>query len=204
QPSEWLESILNRRAEDWSEVRPEWALARNAAFIAARRGRSLGLNLDGRSFLHEYDADADPEDAVLTLILIAPMVVASWINLQYFGSTVDNHIFGCGNKTLHNRVGGLGVVVGNGGDMRTGLAQQSVHAADGSWFHEPMRLQVVIEAACDRIDGVLEAHSGVRDLVENGWVRLVALSPSGTGMWRRLADGVWEPVGETAEAGVAA
>ena len=53
--------------------------------------------------------DSDTDDGVLTLILIAPMVVASWINLQYFGSTVDNHIFGCGNKTLHNRVGGLGV-----------------------------------------------------------------------------------------------
>lgn len=200
QPAQRLERLLDSRAEDWSEVRPEWALARNAAFIAARRGRTLGLNLDGRSFLHEYDADADPDDAVLTLILIAPMVVASWINLQYFGSTVDNDIFGCGNKTLHNRVGGLGVVVGNGGDLRTGLARQSVHAPDGSWFHEPMRLQVVIEAACDRIDAVLDQHPGVRDLIENGWVRLVALCPTSTQMWRRLAGGVWEPAISLTEA----
>ncbi len=199
-PAGRLEPLLRHRAEDWSEVRPEWALARNAAFIAARRGRTLGLDLGGRSFLHEYDETADPDDSILTLILIAPMVVASWINLQYFASTVDNDIFGCGNKTLHNRLGSLGVVLGNGGDLRTGLALQSVAAPDGSWFHEPMRLQVIVEAARERIDGVLEAHPGVRDLVENGWVRLFALDPAGTGTWRRLPGRVWEPAGADAGA----
>ena len=38
------------------------------------------------------------------------MVVASWINLQYYGSTVNNRAFGAGNKVLHNVVGGLGVL----------------------------------------------------------------------------------------------
>ncbi|HEX8915861.1 MAG TPA: putative inorganic carbon transporter subunit DabA, partial [Humisphaera sp.] len=178
---------------DASEVRPEWGLARNAAFVAARRARTRGADLDGRTFLHEYDAAADPDSAVLTLILTAPVVVASWINLQYFASTVDNDAFGCGDKALHNRVGSLGVVLGNGGDLRTGLALQSVHAADGAWFHEPLRLQVVVEAAPAKIEAVLQAQPGVRELVENGWIRLFAIDPAGDGQWRRTAGRGWEP-----------
>ena len=174
-----LNRLLRRRSRDWSEVRPEWGLARNAAFIAARRIRTREVNLDGRCFLHEYDWRTDADGSILALIMSAPMVVASWINLQYFASTVDNRFFGCGNKALHNRVGSLGVVLGNGGDLRTGLPLQSVHAPDGSWFHEPLRLQVIVEAPTDRIDAVLASQPGVLELVENGWVRLFALSPAG-------------------------
>ncbi|MFO0806621.1 MAG: DUF2309 domain-containing protein [Gemmataceae bacterium] len=189
-----LSRLLGRRTRDWSEVRPEWGLARNAAFIAARRCRTRGGDLQGRAFLHEYDAAADADASVLTLILSAPMVVASWINLQYFASTVDNDVFGCGDKTLHNRVGALGVVLGNGGDLRTGLPLQSVHAGNGRWFHEPLRLQVVVEAPTDRIDRVLAAQPGVRELVDNGWVRLFALSPDGMETSRRLPGHGWEGV----------
>jgi uncharacterized protein YbcC (UPF0753/DUF2309 family) len=193
-PAGLLAKWLRRRARDWSEVRPEWGLARNAAFIAARRARTRGANLEGRTFLHDYDPDGDEDGSVLTLILSAPMVVASWINLQYFASTVDNHVFGCGTKTLHNRVGSLGVVLGNGGDLRTGLAIQSVHDRNGHWFHEPLRLQVVVEAPLDRIDAVLERQPTVRALVEHGWVRLFALDPDGLEMNQRLAGGIWEGV----------
>jgi uncharacterized protein YbcC (UPF0753/DUF2309 family) len=190
--SEKLKSRILKRAGDWSELRPEWGLAGNAAFIAARRQRTRGVDLQGRCFLHEYDWRSDADGSVLTLILCAPMVVASWINLQYFASTVDNRMFGCGTKALHNRVGSLGVVLGNGGDLRTGLAAQSVHASDGSWYHEPMRLQVIVESPVDRIDRVLEAQPGVRELVENGWVRLFALNPEGHEVSRWLSAGVWE------------
>ena len=34
--------------------------------------------------------------------MTAPMIVAHWINLQYFASTVDPDGFGSGNKLLHN------------------------------------------------------------------------------------------------------
>jgi uncharacterized protein YbcC (UPF0753/DUF2309 family) len=189
-----LARLLRRRARDWSEVRPEWALARNAAFIAARRDRTRGVDLAGRAFLHEYDWTTDPDNSILTLVLTAPMVVASWINLQYFASTVDNDMFGCGTKALHNRVGTLGVVLGNGGDLRTGLALQSVQGPDGAWYHEPLRLQVVVEAPTDRIEAVLAAQPGVRDLVENGWVRLFALSPDSAAVarWRPGAGWEWE------------
>ncbi len=49
----------------------------------------------------------------------APMVVANWINLQYFGSVARPDIFGAGNKLLHSVVGGnLGVIEGgNGGSI---------------------------------------------------------------------------------------
>jgi uncharacterized protein YbcC (UPF0753/DUF2309 family) len=133
------------RSRDWSQVRPEWGLAGNAAFIAAPRERTQGLDLGGRAFLHNYDWTQDSGFGVLELIMTAPMVVASWINLQYYGSTVNNRSFGSGNKVLHNVVGALGVLEGNAGDLKTGLPFQSVH--DGQRFvHEPLRLNVFIEA----------------------------------------------------------
>jgi uncharacterized protein YbcC (UPF0753/DUF2309 family) len=94
-----------RRSADWSETRPEWGLAGNAAFIAAPRSFTRGLDLEGRVFLHDYDPDLDHDGSVLTLILTAPVIVASWINLQYFGSVMNNSLFGSGNKVLHNVVG---------------------------------------------------------------------------------------------------
>jgi len=192
QPTNKLHRLLDKRARDWSEVRPEWALARNAAFIAARRERTRGVDLAGRAFLHEYDWTLDADSSVLRLILSAPMVVASWINLQYFASTVDNRVYGCGTKALHNRVGTLGVVLGNGGDLRTGLALQSLQAENGEWYHEPLRLQVLVEAPLAKIAAELDALPQVRELVEHGWVRLFALDPDGNGTTRWVPGQGWE------------
>ena len=162
-----------RRSVDWSEVRPEWGLAGNAAFIAAPRSRTRNVNLEGRVFLHDYNPDLDEDGSVLTLILTAPVIVASWINLQYYASTVNNQVFGSGNKTLHNVVGGFGIWEGNGGDLRTGLPLQSLH--DGTkWRHEPLRLLVLIDAPRERIQRVLQANRDIRNLVENGWLHLLA------------------------------
>lgn len=184
---------FRRRARDWGQVRPEWGLAGNAAFIAAPRSRTRGVDLSGRAFLHDYDHRRDPEGSLLEVILAAPMVVASWINLQYLASTVDNGRFGAGDKVLHNRVGSTGVVEGNGGDLRTGLPLQSVRQADGRWRHEPLRLQVLVEAPAAAIDGVLAAQPHVRQLVLNGWVRLFALEPQGHMAWRLVPGRGWEP-----------
>lgn len=191
---------LRIRSRDWSEVRPEWGLARNAAFIAARRARTRRVDLEGRAFLHEYDHRTDPDLSILTLILSAPMVVASWINLQYFASTVDNEHFGAGTKTLHNRVGTVGVVTGNGGDLRVGLPLQSVSGPDGRWYHEPLRLQVVVEAPRSSIEQVLAAQPGVRDLVENGYVRLFSLDPEGNDAGLYVGAGEWEEYGYASDA----
>ena len=114
-----LERHIKSRANDWAQVRPEWGLANNAAFIVAPRSRSQHLDLAGRAFLHDYDHAQDLDLGVLTLIMTAPMVVTNWINMQYYASVVDNVKYGSGNKVLHNVVGGrLGVFEGNGGDLR--------------------------------------------------------------------------------------
>ena len=188
-----LDVALDRRAADWSETRPEWGLAGNQAFVVARRARTRGVDLAGRAFLHEYDADLDPNGAVLELILSAPMVVASWINLQYLASTVDPGTFGAGDKNLLNRSGDVGVVLGDGRDLRPGLPLQSVKGTDGGFLHEPVRLQVFVEASRARIGEVLERQPAVRELVENGWVRLFSLSPHGAAVARWRPGLGWEP-----------
>jgi uncharacterized protein YbcC (UPF0753/DUF2309 family) len=182
---------MRRRSRDWSQVRPEWALANNAAFIAAPRERTLDLDLGGRAFLHEYRWQSDNGFAILELIMTAPMVVANWINMQYYGSVVDNRRFGSGNKVLHNVVGGaIGVLEGNGGDLRVGLPLQSLH--DGArWVHEPLRLSVFIEAPAAAIDDVIARHETVRQLVENGWLHLFRIDDDG-GIYRRCAGPRWE------------
>jgi len=81
----------------------------NASLLIAPRARSRGVVLDGRSFLHDYDASQDTDGSVLELLMTAPMVVAHWINWQYHASTVDPLHLGSGNKVLHNVVGGISV-----------------------------------------------------------------------------------------------
>lgn len=170
-------SDLERRAVDWSEVRPEWGLAGNAAFLIGPRWMTRDANLDGRAFLHSYDASNDIDGTVLENIMTAPMVVAHWINMQYYASTVDNRHFGCGDKTIHNVVGGFGLLSGNSGDLMTGLPIQSLH--DGSGYqHLPMRLQVVIAAPRKSIDRILEKHPQIKELIDNGWLHLSAIDQS--------------------------
>lgn len=182
---------IAHRARDWAELRPEWALAGCQAFIAAPRSRTAGRDLAGRAFLHDYDWRRDEGFGVLELILTAPVVVASWISLQYYGSTVAPEAFGAGNKLLHNVTGGIGVVEGNGGLLRGGLPWQSVH--DGErLIHEPLRLSVLIEAPSAAIADILERHPQVRALFDNRWLHLFSLDDEGR-MARRYAGGLrWE------------
>ena len=165
---------LVARARNWAEPRPEWGLAGCAAFIAAPREVTRGADLAGRAFLHSYDWRGDRGFSTLELILTAPVVVASWISLQYYGSSVATGSFGSGNKLIHNVVGGIGVVEGNGGTLRAGLPWQAVH--DGvALAHEPLRLSVLIEAPQVAITDILARHDGVRALFDNGWLHLFVL-----------------------------
>lgn len=178
-----------RRSRDWAEVRPEWGLANNAAFIVAPRSRTAGLDLGGRTFMHSYDHRLDPELKVLELIMTAPMVVTNWINMQYYASAVDPLAFGSGNKVIHNVVGQFGVLQGNGGDLMTGLPWQSVH--DGSKLqHEPLRLLVIIDGPRSSVQAIIEKHALVRNLVTHGWVSLVAWEDNDFYRW--TAHGTWE------------
>lgn len=181
---------INLRSRDWAETRPEWALAGCKAFIAAPRHRTAGKNLAGRAFLHDYDWKNDQDFGVLELIMTAPVVVASWISLQYYGSTVAPDVFGSGNKLLHNVTGGIGVVEGNGGVMRAGLPWQSVHEGEG-YAHDPVRLSVCIEAPRDAMTDILRRHEGVRALFDNRWLHLFALDEDGRMAWRYSGDLKW-------------
>jgi uncharacterized protein len=184
---------VTTRGGDWSEVRPEWGLAGCKAFIAAPRQRTIGQSFEGRAFLHSYDWRADEGFAVLELIITAPVVVASWISLQYYGSTVAPEAFGGGNKLLHNVVGGIGVLEGNGGAPRVGLPWQSVH--DGrQLMHEPLRLSVLIEAPREAIGEVLRKHAGVRELFDKRWLHLFALDDVGRMAWRYTGNLGWDEI----------
>ena len=192
-----LHESIRRRTRDWAQVRPEWGLAGCAAFVVAPRSRTRHLNLGGRSFLHDYRWERDPGFKVLELIMTAPMVVTHWINMQYHASTVDNRLYGSGDKVLHNVVGGnIGVFEGNGGDLRIGLPLQSIH--DGEHFvHTPLRLSVFIEAPRGEIDAIIGRHAVVRQLVDNEWLHLFHIEPEGTTVARRRTGGVWQDVAAT-------
>jgi uncharacterized protein YbcC (UPF0753/DUF2309 family) len=186
---------LPERARDWAEVRPEWGLAGCKAFIAAPRARTTGRSLEGRAFLHDYDWRQDSEQGfkVLELIMTAPVVVASWISLQYYGSTVAPATFGSGNKLLHNVVGGVGVFEGNGGLMRAGLPWQSVHDGE-NYVHEPLRLSVCIDAPREAMTTILARHGEVRALFENRWLHLFAMGEDGGLAYRYAGNLEWEPL----------
>jgi uncharacterized protein YbcC (UPF0753/DUF2309 family) len=106
--------------------------------------------------------------------MTAPLVVANWINMQYYASTVDPHHFGSGNKTVHNVAGRFGVLSGNSGDLMTGLPWQSLHDGE-NYLHEPLRLLAVIAAPRDAIEQIVARHQLVSDLLSNGWVQLIAV-----------------------------
>lgn len=162
------------RTIDWSEVRPEWGLAGNAAFIVGRRQLTASSDLQGRSFLHSYNAETDADFQVLEQIMTAPLVVGHWINMQYYASTVDNKHLGSGSKTIHNVVGQFGIYSGNGGDLQTGLPWQCVH--DGNEFrHDPVRLLAVIEAPRDAVMSIIKKHSLLDQLVRNRWLNLAVI-----------------------------
>lgn len=166
-----------QRSSNWAEVRPEWGLARNAAFIVGPRKLTKGLNLDGRCFLHSYAWEEDEAGKSLETILTAPMVVAEWINTQYFFSTLNNITYGSGSKITHNVTGKFGVMQGNGSDLMHGLPLQSVNKADDISYHEAIRLQVLVYAPRSRIDAIVEKHTILQILVFNSWVHLVAIDP---------------------------
>ena len=186
-----LHAAVIKRARNWAEVRPEWGLAGNAMLIVAPRERSRHIDLEGRAFLLDYRFADDNDHAILEAIMTGPVVVGHWINFQYYASTVDNARYGCGDKVLHNIVGGhLGVLEGNGGDLRIGLSLQSLN--DGErWIHSPLRLAVFIEASRPAIDRVLEKHPKVKDLVDNEWLHLFQLDASERTVFARRK-GAWQ------------
>jgi uncharacterized protein YbcC (UPF0753/DUF2309 family) len=149
-----------------------------------------------RAFLHDYDARFDTDGSVLEKLMTGPMLVTNWISWQYHASTCDPLHYGAGNKVLHNVVDGhVGVFEGNGGDLRIGLPKQSLHNGEG-WYHQPVRLTVVIDAPASSIETIMARQPLLRQLFDHGWMLL----------WRyegnellRYERGQWLPLGFQAQ-----
>lgn len=165
------------RSNDWAQVRPEWGLAKNAAFIVGPRALTAGINLEGRVFLHSYDYLQDAHGALLKAILTAPMVVAQWINMQYLFSTINNVAYGGGSKITQNITGKFAVMQGNASDLMNGLPLQSVYSTDVAWYHEPQRLMTVVYAPRSVIDQVVAHEEVLIKLFANGWITLACIEP---------------------------
>lgn len=179
------------RSTDWAQVYPEWGLAGNAAFVVGPRTMTAGLDLRRRVFLHSYDAGVDPDGTALETILTAPMVVAQWISCQYYFSTVAPDVFGAGTKTIHNVLGGVGVLAGHDGDLQLGLPWQSLAHGD-QLVHEPMRLFTVIQAPPSAVQAVIDRNPVLERLFGNGWVALAAHEHPGE-PWQRWTPHGWRP-----------
>ncbi len=181
-----------RNSVDWTQVRPEWGLSGNYAFIVGRRELTKNLNLRGKVFLHSYDYRKDPKGLLLEIILSGPLVVGEWINMEHFFSAVDNERFGSGSKVYHNVVGRFGVVTGNYSDLRTGLPAQTVLRGKEP-FHTPVRLITVVEAPFEFVKSVIDRLPKVRELVYNEWINMVIADPEKETFyhWR---DGEWKEI----------
>ncbi|MCY7411600.1 MAG: DUF2309 domain-containing protein, partial [Salinibacterium sp.] len=182
---------LRARANDWAEVYPELGLVRNAALIIGPRELTRGVDLERRVFMHSYRPECDPDGSALETIMTAPLVVAQWINHQYYFSTVDKDRWGSGTKTIHNAIGTIGVLAGQTGDLQVGLPLQSVAVGDRD-LHEAMRLTVLIEAPLDRVGMIIARNQVLRHLFDNHWITLAARN-NPTSQWQRYSTSGWIP-----------
>ncbi|HET7719654.1 MAG TPA: putative inorganic carbon transporter subunit DabA, partial [Acidimicrobiales bacterium] len=180
------------RGHDWAQVRPEWGLASNAAFVVGPRSITAGLDLACRVFLHSYDAEGDGDGSALETIMTAPLVVAQWISAQYYFSAVDPDQFGAGDKTLHNPVGGIGVMLGEGGDLQVGLPAQAVGVGDRR-MHQSLRLLAVIQAPLERTEAIIQRNQVLRELIGGKWITVAGRSHADEPWSIRSLSGTWVP-----------
>lgn len=194
-PEEALDHVRTRTL-DWAQVYPEWGHAMCATMLIGRRELTRGLFLDRRAYLQSYDSAQDPDGTILEEIMAAFIPVVRGISLDYYFSAVDSGItgvLGAGTKALHNVVGLVGVMQGARGDIKSGLPAQGVIP-----LHEPMRVQVIVEAPPARVGAIVERHKVLDDVFKNQWAHLIAWDPEAGRFAGYRPDGTWErlPVGD--------
>jgi uncharacterized protein YbcC (UPF0753/DUF2309 family) len=162
---------LYARGGDWSQTRAEWGSAGCHWFVAAPRAATRSRNFDGKVFLHDYNIAHDPEGKQLAEIVGGPLLIAAWINLQYYGATVSPQGFGSGNKLVQNVCGGIGVLDGTSGQLRGGPSDQSLFL-NGQPIHDALRLVARIAAPQSAIDAAINSSPDVKDLVASGWLKV--------------------------------
>ena len=180
---------VEKNAYDWSQVRPEWGLSGNYAFIIGERYLTRKADFKGKVFLHSYNYRIDKKGFLLENILSGPLIVGEWINMEHYFSTVDNDIYGSGSKVYHNVVGRIGVMTGNLSDIKTGLPSQTV-LRNGLPFHNPVRLIVLISAPFEFTLSVINRIYKVRELIKNGWINIIIFDPE-KGVFYRYREGEW-------------
>lgn len=186
--------LAQAKSINWGETRPEWGLAKNAAFIVGSRKLTASNNLDGRCFLHSYNWKLDPEGKALEGIMGGPMVVTQWINNHYYFSTVDNNTFGGGSKITNNITGHFGVVQGNGGDLKMGLPLQSLKSSDTEMYHQPLRLTTIIHAPLERVEAILRKNKHLQMLLDNEWMYLKVIDSTDANTIRTYTENFnWHP-----------
>jgi uncharacterized protein YbcC (UPF0753/DUF2309 family) len=153
------------RANDLTEARPEYNHASNALCIIGRRALTRQGSFERRSFLCSYDPTQD-DGTVLASLIGAAVPVSAGINLEYYFSTVDNEVYGCGSKLNHNIINNYAVMSGFASDLRLGLSKQMVE------IHDPQRLMVVVESKPEILDKIMRQNRQIERLVANQWVHL--------------------------------
>jgi uncharacterized protein len=190
-PEEALDHVRTRTV-DWAQVYPEWGHAACATMLICRRELTRGLFLDRRAYLQSYDPGQDPDGTVLEEIMAAFIPVVRGITLDYYFSAVDSGVtgvLGAGTKALHNVVGLVGVMQGASGDIKAGLPAQGVVP-----LHEPMRVQVIVEAHPARVGAIVQRHKILENVFGNQWAHLIAWDPETERFAGYQPDGTWEPL----------
>lgn len=187
--------VVEARALDLSEPRPEYNHAKNAGCVIGQRRWTRGLFLDQRVFLTSYSPEDDDEGLRLEAVIDGSVPVGVGINLEYFFGVVDQRQYGAGSKLPHNVSGLLGVMDGHKSDLRTGLYQQMVEK------HAPVRMVVAVQTEAERIQRIVARRPDLARLLNNGWLRLLTFQPERGTMqhWQRGKLRAFRPRSRTLE-----
>lgn len=175
------------RANNYMQARPEYNHATNALCYVGPRWMSKNLFLDRRAFLTSYEPDLDTENTdILKNILSAVGPVCSGINLEYYFSTMDNDVYGCGTKLPHNITSLVGVMNGYQSDLLMGLNSQMVE------IHEPYRLMLLVVCEVEKMKKVIKEIHSLDLLVSNDWIHLCVFDQKQNEMFK-FKDGHFFP-----------